>query len=73
MSKPLGSSSGDPPLGAVCAGCACLDLFLLDSETLPTRESLAMVGSISYTPGCSTSNTGRALAGTLSFARDDTQ
>ncbi len=49
--------------GVICAGCACLDLFLLQSEILPTRESLALVGSTSFTPGCATSNTGRALAG----------
>lgn len=46
----------------ICCGCACLDLFLLNSEVLPTRESLALVQSTSFTPGCSTSNTGRALA-----------
>jgi len=48
--------------GVVCAGCACLDLFLLGSEVLPTRESLATVQSTQYIPGCATSNTGRALA-----------
>jgi sugar/nucleoside kinase (ribokinase family) len=46
----------------ICSGCCCLDLFLLNAETLPTREGLALVEGTQFIPGCSTSNTGRALA-----------
>eukprot|EP01102_Stenamoeba_stenopodia_P003875 TRINITY_DN139_c0_g1_i2.p1 TRINITY_DN139_c0_g1~~TRINITY_DN139_c0_g1_i2.p1 ORF type:complete len:503 (-),score=47.17 TRINITY_DN139_c0_g1_i2:16-1524(-) len=46
----------------LCAGCSCLDLFLLRCDDLPVRDGLALVGGIRSIPGCSTSNTGRSLA-----------
>lgn len=48
--------------GIVCAGVSCLDLFLLGTESLVSRESLSLVREIQYRPGGATSNTGRALA-----------
>lgn len=47
--------------GIVCSGVSCLDLFLLGTEPLVTRESLSMVRETQYRAGGATSNTGRAL------------
>jgi sugar/nucleoside kinase (ribokinase family) len=47
--------------GIVCSGVSCLDLFLMGTEPLPTRESLSMVRETQYRAGGATSNTGRAL------------
>jgi len=47
--------------GIVCSGVSCLDLFLLGTDPLMTRESLSMVRETQYRAGGVTSNTGRAL------------
>ena len=49
--------------GVVVSGFSSIDLFLMGTEPLPTRESLSMVqNNPQYRPGGITSNTGRALA-----------
>lgn len=47
--------------GIVCSGVSCLDLFLLGTDPLVTRESLSMVRETQYRAGGATSNTGHAL------------
>jgi sugar/nucleoside kinase (ribokinase family) len=48
--------------GVVCSGVSSVDLFLYDTDPLPTRESLSLVGRTGYRAGGAASNTGRALA-----------
>jgi len=47
--------------GIVCAGVSCLDLFVLGTSPLATRESLSLATGAEYRAGGATSNTGKAL------------
>ena len=47
--------------GIVCSGVSCLDLFILGTSPLLTRESLSLATGAQYRAGGATSNTGKAL------------